>query len=47
MNSLVLIWFLGLLVGIRILFMFSVTWIVFLVKMGITFVLEKKKEKED
>ena len=47
MNSLVLIWILGLLVGIIILFMFSVTWIVFLVKMGITFVLEKKKEKED
>lgn len=47
MNSLVLIWVLGLLVGISILFMFSVTWIVFLVKMVITFVLEKKKEKED
>lgn len=47
MNSLVLIWVLGLLVGISILFMFSVTWIVFLVKIGITFVLEKKKEKED
>lgn len=45
MNSLVLIWVLGLLVGISILFMFSVTWIAFLVKMGITFV--KKKEKED
>ena len=43
MNSLVLIWVLGLLVGISILFMFTVTWIVFLVKMGITFV--KKKEK--
>ena len=47
MNSLVLLWVLGLLVGISILFMFSVTWIVFLVKMCITFVLEKKKEKED
>ena len=47
MNSLVFIWVLGLLVGISILFMFSVTWIVFLVKIGITFVLEKKKEKED
>lgn len=43
MNSLVLIWVLGLLVGISILFMFSVTWIVFLVKIGITFVLDKKK----